>query len=62
MIIELNLYIKGIQQQCAELLVKQLGQHVSGSYIVDTATKYDQPLPASSSSVQTTGSFTQGLK
>jgi hypothetical protein len=39
------LYIKGMQQQ-VELLVKQeLGQHVSDSYIVDMATKYDQNCP-----------------
>ena len=65
MIIESPLYIKikGMQQ-CVELLTKQLGQHLRDSYIVAIAyqcmaTKYDQPLPASSSLGQTKGLSTQ---
>ena len=52
MIIESHLYIKCVQQR-VELLIKQVGQHVSASYIVamayqHMATKYDQPSPSSS--------------
>jgi hypothetical protein len=66
MIIEPPLYIKGMQQ-CVILLIIELGQYLSDSYIVAMAyqymaTKYNQPLPASSSLGQTKGFSTQGLK